>query len=224
MAGHAADSLEVRWIAPGPVTPAMRGWFARFPSAMETREDAYLLQPPLRGLAVKLRSGSFLDLKAFLGSPGLIELPCGGRGTLEFWRKWSCPGDNSALRAIGGDAALGWVVVHKERTGTWFPLASGDPTAPGGRQAVKTGCAVELTKISLGTAHYASVGFEARGAPELLRPALDHAAGLVFALAPPPEPGFSFRLDNSQSYARWLHQRGRWSRSPAGTAMRSSLS
>jgi hypothetical protein len=200
--GDPADSLEVRWITPGPLTLPMREWFARFPSGMETRDDAYLLQPPLRGLAVKLRNGSCLDVKVFLGSPGLIELPSGGRGTLEFWRKWSFPGDNVALWAKGGDAALGWVVVHKERSGAWFPLASVDSTAPSGQ----TGCAVELTEISLGAAQHMSVGFEARGAAELLCPALDHAADLVFAEAPPPESGFSFRLDNSHSYIRWLHQ------------------
>ena len=215
------DSLEVRWITPGPVTPAMREWFARFPSGTETRDDAYLLRPPLRGLAVKLRNGSFLDLKAFLGSPGLIELPCGGRGTLELWRKWSFSGGNCTPRE-GSGAVLRWVVVHKERTGAWFPLASGDSAAPGGRQAVQTGCAVELTAISLGAAPYTSVGFEAFGAPELLRPALEHAIGPVFAVPPPPESGFIFSPGNSRSYTQWLHQPRDASQAAAGTTMRGS--
>lgn len=59
----------MRWITPGPLTPAMREWFARFPAGTETRDDAYLLQPRLPGLAVKLRQGSVLDLKALVGSP-----------------------------------------------------------------------------------------------------------------------------------------------------------
>ena len=200
------DSLEVRWITPGPLTPGMRNWFARFPAGTETRDDVYLLRSPLRWLAVKVRRGSTLDLKAFLGSSGLIELPNGGRGALELWRKWSLSGDNYPLTATDDDAALGWVVVHKERTGAWFPLASGDPAEPGDHQAVQTGSAAELTEISLGAARYMSVGFEARGVPELLRPALEHAVGLVFAVAPSPESGFSFGLGNSQSYAQWLHQ------------------
>jgi hypothetical protein len=75
-----------------------------------------------------------------------------------------------------------------------------------GRQAVQTGCAVELTEISLSGAHYVSVGFEARGAPELLRPALEHAADLVFAVPPPAGSGFSFSLDNCQPYVQWLDQ------------------
>lgn len=200
------DSLEVRWITPGPLMPAMRVWFARFPAGTETRDDAYLLRSQLPGLAVKLRQGSVLDLKAFAGSPGPIELPNGGCGTLELWRKWSfssdgyLPGDNS------GDAAPGWAAVHKKRTGTWFPLTSSNAAAPRDHLALTTGCAVELVEIRVGAKRFVSVGLEARGAPESLRPALDHAVGLLFAEAPPPGAGFSFSLDNSQSYAEWLHR------------------
>jgi hypothetical protein len=31
------------------------GWFGRFPAAVESREDTYLLDPQLRGLPVKVR-------------------------------------------------------------------------------------------------------------------------------------------------------------------------
>lgn len=84
---------------------------------------------------------------------------------------------------------------------------NGDAAAPRDRLAVTTGCAVELAEIRVGAEHYASVRLEARGAPELLLPALRHAAGLLFAVAPPPGTGFSFSLDNSQTYAEWLHRR-----------------
>ncbi len=62
------DSLEVRWIVPGQLPSAMLEWFARFPAGTETRQDAYLLQPRLPGLSVKLRDGSALDVKSYLGS------------------------------------------------------------------------------------------------------------------------------------------------------------
>ena len=62
-------------------------------------------------------------------------------------------------------------------------------------------------EIRIGAEHYASVGLEARGAPELLLPALEHAAVLLFAVAPPPGTGLSFSLDDSQSYAEWLRRR-----------------
>ena len=67
------DSLEVRWITPGPLGTAMREWFGRFPARTETREDVYLLRPRLRGLSVKLRDGSTLDVKSYLGSPGILS-------------------------------------------------------------------------------------------------------------------------------------------------------
>ena len=194
----------MRWIAPGPLTPALREWFERFPVGTETREDAYLLQPRLRGLAVKLRDGSAVDLKALLGTPGPVNLPNSGRGTLELWRKWSFSGDSYRPQANGDAPGMGWAMVQKKRFSTWFPLASDDAEKPGVHEAVETGCTVELAEIDIGTAQYVSVGLEARGAAGLLRAALEHAAGLVFAVAPPPGSGFSFSLENSQSYAEWL--------------------
>jgi hypothetical protein len=50
-----------------------------------------------------------------------------------------------------------------------------------------------------------SLGFEARGAPGLLRDALEHAVGLVFTVAPPPA-GSGFTVDNSLSLDRWLRE------------------
>jgi hypothetical protein len=50
-------SLEVRWIFPGQLEAAVADWFGRFPAATESREDAYLLDPDLRGLSVKVRGG-----------------------------------------------------------------------------------------------------------------------------------------------------------------------
>ncbi len=44
-------SLEVRWIFPGQLEAAVAGWFGRFTARVESREDAYLLDPPLRGLS-----------------------------------------------------------------------------------------------------------------------------------------------------------------------------
>src|SRR5215467_6331567 len=54
--GHqvkAVDSMEVRWIFPGALGSAVREWFGRFPAETETREDTYLVFPPLEGLSLK---------------------------------------------------------------------------------------------------------------------------------------------------------------------------
>ena len=70
----AVRSLEVRWIFPGQLEAAVAGWFGRFPAEIEVREDAYLLDPQLPGLSVKVRGGGALEVKAYRGSPGILEV------------------------------------------------------------------------------------------------------------------------------------------------------
>jgi hypothetical protein len=193
------DCLEVRWILPGPAGTAVREWFARFPGTTETREDIYLLRPRLPGLSVKLRDGSSLDVKSCLGSPGILDLPHGGCGRLESWRKWSFPCDPPGQDDVPPD---GWVIVRKRRCRTWFPLAAGRDSARAVLPAVQAGCAVELTQARIRSEPWWPVGFEATGSAGLLRGALKHAVDLVFAKAPPA--GIELSLDNSRSYAQWL--------------------
>jgi hypothetical protein len=191
--------MEVRWMVPGQPGMAMREWFARFPAGTEAREDIYLLQPYLPGLSVKLRNGSALDVKSFLGSPGILNLPHRCRGRLEFWRKWSFPYHQPGQR----DAVpAGWSTVRKTRRRSWFPLDDGQEPAPTVLPAARAGCLVELTQVHVRAGSWWSVGFEATGSAGLLRAALEHAADLVFAQALPPDAEFS--LDNSLSYAQWL--------------------
>jgi hypothetical protein len=204
LAGRAArsgDSLEVRWIVPGPPETAIREWFARFPSRRETREDVYLLRPRLLGLSVKLRDGGTLDVKSYLGSPGVIDLPGHGQGRLESWRKWSFP----YRQAPPGDdpASAGWATLRKERRAAWFPLPSGQDPALA-LLAAGAGCLAELTDARVGGEQWWSVGLEATGSAGLLGAALQHAADLLFAQPLPLGGGLS--LDNCRSYAQWLHE------------------
>ena len=67
-------SLEVRWILQGQLESAVAGWFARFPAEVSSREDTYLVDPQLGGLSVKLRAGSMLEVKAYRGSPGILQV------------------------------------------------------------------------------------------------------------------------------------------------------
>jgi hypothetical protein len=69
-----ARSLEVRWIFPGQLATAVVGWFDRFPAGTQSREDTYLLDPRLPGLSVKIRGGGALEVKAYRGSPGILEV------------------------------------------------------------------------------------------------------------------------------------------------------
>ena len=120
-------SLEVRWIFPGQLETAVAGWFGRFPALVESREDSYLLDPQLPGLSVKVRGGGALEVKAYRGSPGLLEVPGRARGRLEFWQKWSFP--FSLPRQDGGGAA-GWRTVRKRRRISRFSPADGRIVAP----------------------------------------------------------------------------------------------
>ena len=88
---EAVRSLEVRWIFPGQLETAVASWFSRFPAAAESREDAYLLDPQLRGLSVKVRAGRVLEVKVYRGSRGILQVPGRARGRLEAWQKWSFP-------------------------------------------------------------------------------------------------------------------------------------
>ena len=86
---EAVPSLEVRWIFAGQLETAVAGWFGRFPAAVESREDTYLLNPQLPGLSVKIRAGGALEVKVYRGSPGILEVAGRARGRLESWQKWS---------------------------------------------------------------------------------------------------------------------------------------
>ena len=100
---EAVRSLEVRWLFPGQLEAAVAGWFARFPAGTESREDTYLLDPPLPGLSVKIRGGGALEVKAYRGSPGILQVAGRARGLIEAWQKWSFP--FSPLSQDGGDPA-----------------------------------------------------------------------------------------------------------------------
>jgi hypothetical protein len=196
---EAVRSLEVRWIFPGQLEAAVIGWFGRFPAETEAREDAYLLDPQLRGLSVKVRGGGALEVKAYRGSPGILEVAGRARGRLGSWQKWSFP--FSPLHQDSGDPA-GWRTVRKRRRISRFSLASGRVVAPAPGLGGEPQCEVELTEVRSRGQDWWTLGFEATGPADLLRSELQATAALVFAQALPAgvEPG----PDESRSYAEWL--------------------
>jgi len=198
----------VRWILPGPLDPATASWFGRYPAGMESREDAYLLQPALRGLSVKIRGGHLLEVKAYEGSLGILDAAGRARGRIESWQKWSFP-----FGTLGpGDAGPPpWAVVHKRRwisrflrrggrLTTEIPVPMDRPSKP--EESV---CAVELTEVRSGDKTWWSLGFEATGPVDLLRATLQDTAALIFAQAPPGD--VELDLSHCQSYAEWLSRR-----------------
>jgi hypothetical protein len=194
------DSLEVRWILCGAPGCAIREWFGRFPAKTETREDSYLVFPASNGLSLKFRGGRTLDVKCYLGSPGLLGLPVRGLGRLESWRKWSFGSD--LLRPVDSPASA-WVTVSKFRRIIWFPLPAGQAPVPEPAQD-GTGCTAELTEAAVGGRPMWTIGLEATGSAEHLVDAVLHAVRQLFASPLPAEVRFS--LGNSWSYAHWLHR------------------
>ena len=189
-------SLEVRWILRGQLAGVVAGWFGRFPAETTALEDAYLLDPYLPGLSVKVRGGRALEVKMYRGSPGLLEMAGRARGRLEAWQKWSFPHDPPS--ADSGDPA-GWRLVSKRRRISFFAQATGMGAPQLGQQP---GCAVELTAIDLRGEPWWTLCFEATGPADALRHELDAAAALVFADALPG--GVELGIDDSQSYVLWL--------------------
>ena len=200
-------SLEVRWILPGQLDRAVAGWFSGSQPGPEpeSREDAYLLDPGLGGLSVKVRASRALDVKVFLGSPGILDLPGRARGRMQYWRKWSFPFSPPSPENIDPG---GWRRVRKQRRVIWFASA-GEQTAPAravpGPGAPRARCAVELTEVRFQHQDWWSLGLEATGPAESLRHGLEATAALVFTQALPG--GVDLRIDDSTSYADWLRTR-----------------
>ena len=194
-------SLEVRWIFPGQLEAAVARWFARFPARTESREDTYLLDPQLPGLSVKVRGGGALEVKAYRGSPGILEVAGRAHGRMESWQKWSFP--VSPLSPGSGDPPS-WTPVRKRRRIGRFSLASGPVIASGPGLGPRPRCEVELTEVHTNGQDWWTLGFEATGSASLLRSELQATAALVFAH---PLPGVEPGPDESRSYAEWLGQR-----------------
>ncbi len=197
-----ARSLEVRWIFPGRLAAAVAGWFGRFPAETKALEDVYLLDPHLPGLSVKVREGRALEVKAYRGSPGLLEVAGRARGRLETWQKWSFPHDPPSQRVGDRD---GWRPVTKRRRISWFSSAGRSGRSYGAGPGEGAGCAVELTEVHAGGEAWWTLGFEATGPACLLRSELEAAAALVFAQPLPGQAELS--MDDSRSYDQWLRGR-----------------
>jgi hypothetical protein len=201
MVREGTRSLEVRWIFPGQMETGVARWLDRFPAETESREDIYLVNPGLRGLSVKIRAGTALEVKEYGGSEGTLLVGGGVSGRMQSWQKWSFP--FSPLSWGIGDPP-GWRPVYKRRRTSRFSFADGRIAASARRLAGEAGCAVELTALRTGGQSWWSLGFETTGPADLLRGALEATATLVFAQPLPGgrQPG----LDESKSYAEWLLQ------------------
>jgi len=195
-------TAEVRWILPGRLDTSLMRWFGRFPAGMDSSEDAYLIDPLLRGLSVKIRAGRLFEAKLSHGSPGILDTAGRARGRIETWRTWSFP-----IGLLGPDDAgpPGWTVVHKRRWRVRFEQVSGRLMVPVLEQGAESVCAVDLTEVRSGRETWWSLGFQACGPAALLCSTLQGTAALMFAETPPGN--VEFDMSHCQSYGEWLSRR-----------------
>ena len=195
------STLEVRWIFSGQVAGPTMEWFRRLPASTETREDAYLVTPWLDGLSLKIRADAQLDVKAYRGSPGVLEVPGRAAGRLEAWQKWSFPLGDESQRA---DDAATWTRVRKVRRISWFAMPGDWFAAPVGLED-RAKCAIELTDIMMGGKAWWTLGLEASGPLAGRRGAIEAAATSLFGEAMPG--GIPLHVEHSGPYATWLRQK-----------------
>ena len=201
-------TLEVRWICSGALTTSMIDWFGASSIDIETREDVYLVAEGVRGLSVKIRGGTQLDLKVARGSRGVLAVPGRARGELESWQKWAFPLPSMPEGTIG---LADWIPVRKVRRIRMFSRAGDAPVEHAQTPSDGAWCAVELTDVSVDDEQWWTLGFEAAGSPGAMRGALDAAVALVFGHRLPD--GSELTVADSISYMDWLRtgrpERGR---------------
>jgi hypothetical protein len=194
------SSFEVRWILSGPLVVAMTRWFGRVQVTTEAREDAYLVEPWLDDLSVKIRGDVTLDVKARVERLGEVVLAPSARGRLESWQKFSFPFGPESDRATHSPM---WKRVRKVRTMAWYQgdrWLSGRPP----EMSPVPSCAVELTDIAVGDERWWTLGFEASGPADGRRGALDAAAAVLFGESLPN--GLVLGLDDSGPYSEWIRR------------------
>jgi hypothetical protein len=192
-------SLEIRWILPGGLETAIARWFTRFPAKSRDYKDFYLLNPHLPGLSVKIRAYRALEVKAYRGSPAMLDVTDRVRGPMQFWQKWSFPlGQHSPVSGTPD----GWIRVQKTRRVSHFSVADGQAVTDAARQPGQQACTVDLAEARARGKAWWTIGFKATGPAETLRSNLEATAALVFAQ---PLPGRAeLGTANSYSYAQWL--------------------
>jgi len=194
---------------PGDLDTAIARWFTRFPAQTRAFEDIYLLDPQLPALSVKIRSRHAFEIKAYRGSPAILDIAGRARGPLQSWQKWSFPLGPDSPAATAPD---GWIRVRKTRRISHFSLARGRAVTGPARQRGQPACSAELTQARLRGQAWWTIGFEATGPADTLRTMLEATATLVFAQ---PLPGRTvLGAASSYSYAQWLT----WQASPGPNA------
>jgi hypothetical protein len=195
-------SLELRWLARGPLPDDVLEWVGPFGEPSEGRDDRYLATAS-PDVGVKIRGGTQLDVKVFRGSPGDLAISDAIRGHLEFWERWSFPLGPSSLPS---DDASAWLTIGKRRRRRSFRVSEGSVVERPLREAELPGCALEVTEVEVDDEAWWTLGLEARGDLGPLEPVLRLTASSL--LRDPIPDGLHLGIADSASYAGWLGRRG----------------
>jgi hypothetical protein len=191
-------TCEVRWINRGLAPAAVVEWFARLETALEDRDDNYLVSPRLPDISAKIRGTQSFDVKARRGAVGDLELRGHGvAAVIESWEKVSLPLISAPVWAPDQDR-LNWRKIRKHRRIASFPI---DGFLPSGWPARGDRCAAELTDFRVEDDPWWTLAIEASGEHALT--ALRWAAARTFAEQPPMQV---FGLAAAASYAAWLER------------------
>ena len=180
----------------------MIDWFGALGADVEHREDVYLIDERIRGISVKIRGGSQLDLKVARGTRGVLEVDGRAAGEMESWQKWAFPLPSGLGRDIESPE---WITVGKIRHIRRFSHDDGVPFERTLDGADAPWCAVELTDVSVDDEPWWTLGFEATGPAEALQGTIDAAAALVFGERIPDTEVLT--ANDSMSYMEWLRTR-----------------
>jgi len=191
-------TLEARWIQPGPVPRPLLELLGPFEeSAIERREDRYLLVPVAPLLSVKVRDRVQLDVKARHRRLGALHLDNDVHGRLEMWEKWSFP-LAEALEVAGG------LTLRKLRRKRVFAMVDGALVERPVAEA-ETACTVEVTEVSVEDGTWWTIGFEAGGDASTLEAELRATAAALVGRQLPS--GVELGGNASMSYVHWLQRR-----------------
>ena len=190
-------TVEVRWFFDSPPF-SISDYFSSDHQA-PIRTDWYALPSDI-GCGIKIREGR-LETKlreACLGEHEFLHNVC---GKLEQWKKWSC-------EIIEGDVptneiltSTNWFALDKERFVRRFEVS--DTGIEETFDRPQNGCSFEITKLSARGKTWYTVGFEANGNSDQLRPNLMAVANHLNEIKPFPD---GHEINNSFGYPEWLNR------------------
>ena len=191
--------IEVRWIMPGPLPGPVIEWFERFPVTTESRQDSYLVSPPLPGLSVKIRGNLALEVKEFSGSRGILDVAGVVQGRLQAWRKWSFPFSTASPYA---EDSLSWQRVRKQRRLSAFLLDDAQFVTSFPVPSDRLSCTMELSEVLVADTLWWTFALESIGPDARLQEAIEVTAARFLGSGAPEQMALS--VEASGPYSDWL--------------------